>query len=91
MGKLVIFYLLVSLAQNEIVSTQAKTQTEDVSTYEYWSTFSETFEKTADYWEAESAGLEAESKADSRTGVEEWLADNKNNIYELKNNKSCES
>jgi hypothetical protein len=89
MGKLVIFYLLVSLAQNEIVSNQAKAQTDDVSTYEYWSTFSETFEKTADYWEAESAALEAESKATDRTNVKEWLEDNKSNLEKKKSKTQC--
>jgi hypothetical protein len=91
MGKLVLLFILANLAQNHLNFENTSNQAEEVREFAYWNTFSETFEKTADFWEAESAALEAESIAEDRTGVEEWLADNKNNIYPLEINKSCES
>lgn len=89
MGKLIIFFLLVSLTQNEIISNKANAETDEVSTYEYWSTFSETFEETADYWQAESAALEAESIAEDRINVKEWLAENKDNLSVTETNTHC--
>jgi len=89
MGKLVIFFLLVNLAQNEIISSKVNTDTDDVSTYEYWSTFSETFENTADYWKSESKALEAESIAEDRTNLDKWLSENKNNLKEIQSKNQC--
>lgn len=89
MGKLIIFFLLVSLTQNEIISSKVNPQIDDVAKYEYWSTFSETFDKTADFWKAESKALEAESIAEDRTGVKEWLVDNKNKLIEKESKKQC--
>jgi len=75
MGKLVIFFLLVNLAQNEANTTKNTDQVNDLKEYVYWNTFSKIYEKTANFWQAESEALEAESIADDRTGIEEWLAE----------------
>ncbi len=83
MGKLVLLFILANLAQNHLSFENTNDQAEEVREFEYWDTFSETFEKTADYWEAESSALEAESIAKDRTGIEEWMTENKNNINKI--------
>jgi hypothetical protein len=91
MGKLVLLFILANMAQNQMSSDVNINQAEEVREYAYWDNFSETFEKTADFWKAESAALEAESIASDRTGLDEWLSENKNNIFELESKNSCES
>jgi len=95
MGKLIIFFLLAGLTQHEIIlnhsnseKDESNSKKDEVSTYEYWSTFSETFEETADYSEAESAALEAESIAKDRTNLKEWLAENKDNLSQVESKTS---
>lgn len=84
MGKLVLFFVLASLTQSKMISNSAENQSEEVREYVYWDTFSEVFNKTADYWEAESAALEAESIAEGKTGVDTWLEENSDNIKDIK-------
>jgi hypothetical protein len=87
MGKLILLFILANLTQNQL-NSETKDDQEEVKSFAYWNTFSETFEKTADFWQAESAALEAEEIAEERTGVEEWLSKNKNNIHQI---DSCTS
>lgn len=89
MGKLVILFVLMNLIHTEINSNKDKTQAQEVREYEYLTTFSETYSETADYWKAESAGLEAESKAKDRTNIKEWLLENKENLNEKQTNNQC--
>ena len=85
MGKLVLFFVLISLTHSEMRSNIVKNQqAEEVKEFAYWDAFSQVFIKTADYWEAESAALEAESIAESRTGVDTWLEENYDNLEEMK-------
>ncbi|RRO22136.1 hypothetical protein [Flavobacteriaceae bacterium 14752] len=83
MYKLVlIFAFSVVITQNEILSDNVKTETEELQEWVYWNAFSKTFNETADFWKAESAALEAESKANEIVEAEEWLAkiENKESI-----------
>jgi len=84
MGKLVLFFVLATLTQNEMRSNPAENEAKEVREYVYWDAFSEVFHKTADYWKAESAALEAESIATSKTGVDEWLEENSDKVKDVK-------
>lgn len=80
MGKLVLFFLLASLTQSEMRSNCANDQAEEVREFVYWNAFSEAYNVTADFWAAESAALEAESIAEDRTDIENWLSENDDNL-----------
>lgn len=89
MGKLVLFFVLATLTQNEMRSNSAENQTEKLREYVYWDAFSEVFNKTADYWKAESAALEAESIAEGKTGVDTWLEENSDKVKDIKVKDQC--
>jgi len=89
MGKLVLLFVLASLTQSEMKLNSAENQSEEVREYVYWNTFSKVFNKTADYWKAESAALEAESIAAGKTGVDSWLKENSNKIKYIKVEDQC--
>lgn len=91
MGKLVLFFVLASLTQSEMKSNTVKSQAEEVREYVYWDAFSKVFNKTADFWKAESAALEAESIAINKTDVDNWLEDNSDNFkeIEIENKNQC--
>lgn len=91
MGKLILLFILANLTQNNFSSDLEKDQAKEVQEYEYWRTFSKTFEETADFWQAESAALEAEEIAEDRTEITAWLAKNKDNISEIMDKDRCES
>jgi hypothetical protein len=87
MEKLVLFFVLASLGFSEMRSNIVENQAEEVREFAYWEAFSQVFNKTADYWKAESAALSAESIATNRTGVESWLEENSDNIKDIKDVK----
>lgn len=89
MEKLVLFFVLAALTQNEMRSNPAEEQAEEVKEYVYWNAFSEVFNKTADYRKAESAALEAESIAAGKTDVDTWLKENSNKIKDIKVEDQC--
>lgn len=89
MEKLIILFILASLSQNQINSNDADNQAEEVQEFVYWEAFSETFDKTADYWKAESEALKAENIAEERTGIEEWLSQNEDITSELDIEEEC--
>jgi hypothetical protein len=89
MGKLMLFFALVTLTQSEMRSSSTENQAEEIREYVYWDAFSSVFNKTADYWKAESAALEAESIAASKTGVDTWLEKNADNLSDIKNDDQC--
>ena len=91
MGKLVLFIVLASLTQSEMRPNIVDDQAEEVREYVYWDAFSKVFNQTADYWKAESAALEAESIAESQTGVDSWLEENSNNLEEVEIKDQCVS
>lgn len=78
MYKLILLFVILFVSNTDVnANTEVKpSEKEDLCQFEYWNAFSQTFNKTADYWEAESAALEAEDKAENRTGIEEWLKEN---------------
>ena len=90
MEKLIILFLIANLSQNQINSNEAENQDKAVQEFVYWDTFSKTFDKTADYWKAESEALEAESISEDRTGIEEWLEQNQNQPESTQKDQ-CES
>jgi hypothetical protein len=89
MGKLVLFFVLASFTHSEVKPNVVSDQAEEVREFVYWDAFSKVFNQTADFWKAESAALEAESIATSKTGVDSWLAENSNNINEVKVKDQC--
>ncbi len=79
MYKLVLILIVLFTSQNNLNanSSHEPSETDELCQWEYWNAFSESFNKTADFWEAESAALEAEELAEDRTEVEEWLKKHK--------------
>ena len=77
MYKVVLILTLGLLSFNNVTSTspELEPETEELREWVYWNAFSNTFNETADYWEAESAALEAERVAEERTDIEEFLHD----------------
>jgi len=71
---LILIITLLSNYQLDAKSTPAEIENkEEIVKWEYWNAFSEEFNKTADFWEAESAALEAEDTAKERLYVDKWL------------------
>ncbi|NBC56743.1 MAG: hypothetical protein GVY05_00425 [Bacteroidetes bacterium] len=75
MYNIILIFAIGVMTQNEILSNTNDTETKDLKEWVYWNAFSQTFNKTADYWQAESAALEAEDKASDVVEAEEWLAE----------------
>ena len=73
MYKVVLILALGLFSYDNPTSTDIQPETQELCNWVYWDAFSHTFNKTANYWKAESAALEAEKLADSRTGTEEFL------------------
>jgi len=88
MTKLILMLMIANLTQNSMNFDHEDQQTEEVIEFVYWDTFSKTFKETGDYWEAESAALEAENRVKDRINVEEWLADNEDNLSKLNNSET---
>ncbi|MBS3738076.1 hypothetical protein [Mesohalobacter halotolerans] len=75
MYNIILIFAIGVMSQNEILSNTNDTETKDLKEWVYWNAFSQTFNKTADYWQAESAALEAEDNASDVVEAEEWLAE----------------
>lgn len=80
MYKLVLLFVILFATQNDVNANTKENpkekENEELCDWEYWNAFSQTFNQTADYKEAESAALEAKSEAKDKTGLEEWLKEN---------------
>ena len=81
---LILLFAVVSFNNTDAMPKEKTLEKEEICQWEYWNAFSNTFNKTADFWASESAALEAEEIAEERTGVEEWLEE-----YSPENEKSC--
>ena len=88
MYKVILIFAFGLLSYNNEPLSSVVPESEEVHEWEYWNAFSNTFNETADYWEAESAALEAERVAEERIDVEEFLRDVQ--LKEEKHNK-CKS
>jgi len=73
MYKVVLIFVLGLLSYNNVNTTNAEPETEQLHEWAYWNAFSKTFNETADYWKAESAALEAEKLSKDRTNIEAFL------------------
>ena len=76
---LILIVLFASHTNINANSSEKPSESEELCEWEYWNAFSQTFNKTDNYWEAESAALEAEEEAKNRTGVKEWLKESNTN------------
>ncbi len=74
MIKIALIFALGVLPFNNVNIEHPKTETKNLSEWVYWDAFSNTFNETADYWQAESAALEAQNLAEERTDIDEFLA-----------------
>ena len=88
MYKVILIFALGLLSYNTEIEPNLEPEAKELREWEYWNAFSNTFNETADYWEAESAALEAERLAEERTDVEDFLCEVQ--IKEEKHNK-CKS
>jgi hypothetical protein len=86
MYKLVLILIVLFATHTNINANPSEKPSDinEISQWEYWNAFSQNFNKTGNYWEAESAALEAEETAENRTGLQEWLELNKE-----ENTNSC--
>ena len=89
MYNIILIFAIGVLTQNEVLSnTNNDCESKDLKEWVYWNAFSQTFNKTADYWKAESAALEAEDKANETIETEEWLAEIEETKKEKHHNKN---
>jgi hypothetical protein len=77
MYKIVLIFALGLISQFNVDNAKNNVEPEalELQEWAYWDAFSNTFNETADYWKAESAGLEAEKIAEERTNIDEFLKD----------------
>lgn len=77
MYKIVLIFAVGLISQFNVTTTEKNVEPEalELSEWAYWDAFSNTFNETADYWKAESAGLEAEKIAEERTNIDQFLKD----------------
>ena len=75
MYKLVLIFALGLISHNNVTNNNVNVEPEtaELREWAYWDAFSNTFNETADYWEAESAALEAEKVASERTDIDVFL------------------
>ena len=88
MYKVVLIFALGLLSYNKTTPTNPESETNEIHQWVYWDAFSNTFNETADYWEAESAALEAEKLAEDRTDIKEFL---ENIEQKEENHQTCKS
>lgn len=75
MYKIVLIFALGLISHFNVTTTENHVEPEalELQEWAYWDAFSNTFNETADYWQAESAALEAEKIAEERTNIDQFL------------------
>ena len=73
MYKLVLIFALGLISYYNVNTDNSEIESKELKEWVYWDAFSNKFNETADYWQAESAALEAEKIATERTDIEDFL------------------